>query len=387
MSRVLLITKGTYGDIVPFVVLGSALKARGHDVILISQCHYAPMAKRAGLEFDSWDTEEQYAAFVADFDLLQTPAGMRRFAHSHEFPQLQAEYRTIERQIRPADTVMLARHIGSLAAQFVSERTNTPLGSVFIAVSQAECFPVFVAFQQQILGEEINERRRAFGLPNVTNWEVWSKLPRRFFGCWPAWFASPSPVWPDRFTNVGFGHDECVETGALPPDLLDFIRENPVLISAGTGLSQHSRKFYAAAADACRLSGTAAILVCRHEQLVPHQIGGSIRWFKELPFASLMPHVPVVIHHGGTGTFVRAMRGGVPQVILAWGADRPDNARRLEELRLAAHLPPPRWRPEEIAAAMAKLQSSREVAVACRQAREAVMSNDLAEACKAVESM
>jgi len=345
------------------------------------------MAKRAGLEFDSWDTEEQFAAFVDDFDLLQTPAGMRRFAHNHVFPQLRAECRTIERHIRPANTIMLARHMGNLAAQFVSERTNTPLGSAFTAVSQAECFQVFVTFQQQILGEEINEQRRSFGLPSVANWESWSRLPRRFFGFWPAWFASPSRAWPDRFTNIGFAYDNCVETGELDPGLMDFIRERPALISAGTGLSQHSLKFNAAAADACRRTGTAAILVCRHEQLVPRQIDERVRWFKELPFASLMPHVSIVIHHGGAGTFVRAIQSGVPQVILAWGADRPDNARRLEELRLAAHLPPPLWRPEEIAAAMAKLRGSREVADACKRAREALVSSDLAEACRAIELM
>jgi UDP:flavonoid glycosyltransferase YjiC (YdhE family) len=41
------------------------------------------------------------------------------------------------------------------------------------------------------------------------------------------------------------------------------------------------------------------------------------------------------VHHGGIGTAMRALRAGVPQVIMAHGMDRPDNAARLAKLELA----------------------------------------------------
>jgi rhamnosyltransferase subunit B len=50
---------------------------------------------------------------------------------------------------------------------------------------------------------------------------------------------------------------------------------------------------------------------------------------------------------------VRALRSGTPQVILAHGADRPDNAARLARHGLARWLPEERWDPAAIAAELA----------------------------------
>jgi len=48
-----------------------------------------------------------------------------------------------------------------------------------------------------------------------------------------------------------------------------------------------------------------------------------------------VPQAGALLHHGGIGTAVRALRSGTPQVILAHGADRPDNAARLARFGLA----------------------------------------------------
>lgn len=45
-----------------------------------------------------------------------------------------------------------------------------------------------------------------------------------------------------------------------------------------------------------------------------------------VPQAELMPHVDVVVHHGGSGTTLGALAAGVPQLILPQGADQFANA-------------------------------------------------------------
>jgi UDP:flavonoid glycosyltransferase YjiC (YdhE family) len=48
-----------------------------------------------------------------------------------------------------------------------------------------------------------------------------------------------------------------------------------------------------------------------------------------VPQADLLPHVDVVVHHGGSGTTLGALTVGVPQLILPQGADQFANAETL----------------------------------------------------------
>ena len=45
--------------------------------------------------------------------------------------------------------------------------------------------------------------------------------------------------------------------------------------------------------------------------------------------ADLLPHVDVVVHHGGSGTTLGALTVGVPQLVLPQGADQFANAEAL----------------------------------------------------------
>ena len=45
-----------------------------------------------------------------------------------------------------------------------------------------------------------------------------------------------------------------------------------------------------------------------------------------VPQAAFLPHVDVVVHHGGSGTTLGALAAGVPQVLLPQGADQFGNA-------------------------------------------------------------
>ncbi len=48
-----------------------------------------------------------------------------------------------------------------------------------------------------------------------------------------------------------------------------------------------------------------------------------------VPQATLLPHVDVVVHHGGSGTTLGALAAGVPQLVLPQGADQFANAEAL----------------------------------------------------------
>jgi rhamnosyltransferase subunit B len=50
------------------------------------------------------------------------------------------------------------------------------------------------------------------------------------------------------------------------------------------------------------------------------------------PFAALLPHARLFVHHGGVGSMAEAFRAGVPQIVVPTAHDQPDNAAHLERL-------------------------------------------------------
>jgi UDP:flavonoid glycosyltransferase YjiC (YdhE family) len=101
--------------------------------------------------------------------------------------------------------------------------------------------------------------------------------------------------------------------------------------------------FYSAAIGAVARVGRPALVVTPYRDLLPDPLPAHARWVPSLPFAAVLPAVDAIVHHGGIGTAMRALRSGTPQVILAHGLDRPDNAARLAHLGLAEWSTPDGW--------------------------------------------
>lgn len=74
------------------------------------------------------------------------------------------------------------------------------------------------------------------------------------------------------------------------------------------------------------------------EQLGPLPDDVTVRSW--VPQAELLPHVDVVVHHGGSGTTLGALAAGVPQLVLPQGADQFANADALTAVGAALRLLP-----------------------------------------------
>ncbi|MEE9208002.1 MAG: nucleotide disphospho-sugar-binding domain-containing protein [Gemmatimonadota bacterium] len=74
-----------------------------------------------------------------------------------------------------------------------------------------------------------------------------------------------------------------------------------------------------------------------------------------IPNGALLPHVDVLLTHGGYASIVTALSAGIPMVLTPIGADQPENARRCEEIGvgLTARLD----EPESVRAALEKTMS------------------------------
>jgi rhamnosyltransferase subunit B len=385
-----MISRGTAGDIVPFLEIGATLVRRNNDVLLITHCHYERAAYRVGLRFAALDTPEQFDAFVKDGPLLETPKGILEFAKKHVLPFTALEISRLQHCCRDGGMVVIARHMSSIAAPLVCEQYGLPLVSVFVVAAQARCFDVWTEFCRSVLAQGINRFRVELALPEIRDWGAWVRMPALFLACWPDWFSARTPVWPGHTSNVGFLCNDATESGDPPPEAERLMSGKlpPVLVSAGTSVSSASKHFYNIAAAACRIAGRPAILVCRHDELVSHPLPLGVVRFRELPFASVAPRVAAVIHHGGAGTMVRAAAARVPQLILPLGADRPENAACMDRAGLGAQLPPPDWSPFRVAQELLRIVDSASIRQRLCAMRERLFSPvDLENACKQIEGL
>jgi rhamnosyltransferase subunit B len=389
MRNILLMTKGTGGDLAPFLAIARSLRTRNYRVGFLTHCIYERVVQQTGAEFKALDSPEEFERFIADGELLNKPGGISAFFRRHYLPKVDREYEIIRNWLGDRrNSVLVTRHMTGIADALASECLGVPLVRVYIAAAHVTTLPLLEELCQSHMASDINAIRMRLGLPSVSDWHTWLISPRQSLATWPIWFADLQECWPPRSAAIGFVNDDESETGELPAELRGIMENGPapILITAGLGTFLGTR-FYSVAAAACDLLGRPGILVTRHQGLVPNPLPSTVKWYPQLPFADVMPRVAAVIHHGGTGTLARAVTSGVPQLALAYGADRPDSAARLKRLGVAEYLPPPRWSPERIAEAICRLLSSPSIQRCCEELAERTAGMKPAEtACDLIES-
>lgn len=387
MTNILLSAQGTLGDLVPILRIGSILQAGGDSATLVTHSAYEKVVREAGLEFAPSDTREKFEQYIADLALCETPRGNIEFQKRHVLPMAEREVALLSERCVSPDTILIGSHLLMLGPQLVAEKTGLPLIRVFWAAVTVARFALFEIMVGEVLAPEIDAIRTRMGLPKVSDWAAWARYPQRNIGAWPDWFAAPAPDWPQGLDLVlsGFLSRDELKEDPISAELDEFLQDGapPVLITGGTG-TYIQKGFYAACVEGCRRAGRRGILVTRFRESIPDPLPEQIKWFPHLPFVSLMPRLAGVIHHGGMGTLALALRFGTPQLILAMGSDRPDNAQRLQMLGVAEYLPPAQWKPELVAEALNRLVDSPTVHARCRETALRIHADDPAAAIKNV---
>ncbi len=126
--------------------------------------------------------------------------------------------------------------------------------------------------------------------------------------------------------------------GSVPDWLADLPRPR-VLVSVSTEL-QEDGAIIATALDA--LAGEPGSLIVTTAALDPASFAAPhdrVRITRFLPHAAVLPHVDGVVTHGGMGTTQRALAAGVPVVVVPWGRDQSESARRVEECGSGTFVP------------------------------------------------
>jgi UDP:flavonoid glycosyltransferase YjiC (YdhE family) len=410
----LLLTVGSHGDTHPFIGLGRRLLDRGHKVTLAANELFGPTVTAAGLEFVELGTAEEYRKAIANPDIWHPRKGFKAVFEAGVLPAARRAYEIVTSRYVPGETVVTA-HTIALGARVAQEKLGLPLATIHLApaaIPSAIDPPVFAgaAFMrhtpaclnrlifgvgerliaERFIGRPIDTFRAEVGLPRrKEGMFTWWNSPDLVVGLFPSWFGAPAADWPPQIKVTGFPLFD--ERGAheMPADLEAFLREGepPIAFTFGSAMT-HAREHLAASAEACGLLGRRGLLVTRYPEQLPATLPAGVRHVAYAPFSELLPRCAAFVHHGGIGTTAQALAAGVPQLVMPFAHDQPDNAYRVRRLGCGEQILPKHYKPARLAGKLRSLLEDPRYRQGCKSVAEKFTGHDpLDEACELIERL
>lgn len=409
--RFLLTPIGSAGDNFPFIGLGAELVRRGHDVTVATTEHFAGLVERSGMQFLATGTNEEYEAAVTDPALFDPRQGFVAVMN------LVADY---NRRLFDIVTAQYGRgpltvvaHTLDFASRVISDKLPLPVVRVHLqpsVVRSAYRVPVmsgsvdysflprwlkrvlWSAVDRFVLDPAaapvVNELRARLGLPNVNRIFVNQiDSPLLTLAMFPDWYAPPQPDWPASIRQCGFPLFDDPGAGDVPADVEAYLGAGPapIVFTPGSAMRFGHRFFDAAVATCVRLERR-GFLLTRDRSQIPARLPPGVAHFDYVPFSAVLPRCAALVHHGGVGTMAAAFAAGVPQVIVPFSHDQPDNANRVSRLGLGRRILPKHLDGGSLARALEALLESDDTKARLREAAAWCASSDgISDACDKIE--
>lgn len=409
----LLIAIGSHGDVHPFVGLGLALRARGHDVTVVTNPHFEPLVRRVGLDFSPLGTREEYEQMAHNPNLWHPIKGFHLIVSS-VMNLVRPTYETIVSRLG-AEGVVVASSL-ALGARVAQDRRGIPTASVHLQPAMfrtlfdhvrqpglpmpswsPRLYKRFIfsvvqdkLFVDRVMGPRLNAFRAELGMGPVRRImaDYWHS-PELTIGLFPDWFGPPQPDWPPQTRLTGFPLYD--EQGLRPLDekLVRFLEGGtpPIAFTPGSA-NWRAERFFEAAVETCRLLGRRGVLLSRQRDHIPPGLPPEVLHADYAPFSDLLPRCAAVVHHGGIGSSAQGLAAGVPQLATVMAFDQLDNARRLERLGVGRWVMIRKFTGRRGSELLGQLLNSPEVAAACERLKAKLAgARPLDEACGLIERL
>ena len=391
--HVLVVTLGSAGDLFPFMRVARALREAGHRVTVLAPAMHEPWVRQGGLDFHPLSADP---AVLADPDLWHPRRGFAVIWRALR-PGMADVRRHVEALPAGEPCLMLAHPLVlPEAAAWRALRSDLTLVGAYLAPSNIQ-----TVFDPLLLGPvaiprwvphrlrawlwgrigamlidpvalpDINAARKQLGVAPASGFlHAMKAAPDLSVTLFPSWFGAPRPDWPRPLCMGDFPLYDPHPQAPLAPEVAAFLAagDPPLVFTHGTG-NQQAARYFARALAVARSLGRRAILLTPHRAQVPADLPPSALWLDYVPLRSLLPHVAVLIHHGGIGTTAEALRAGTPQLIAALAFDQFDNGARVQRLGAGLSVRAAFLSERRLAGALATLLGSAELKAACKNVK------------------
>lgn len=415
--RIVLATFGSFGDIHPYLGLAIGLAARGHRPVVATSEHYRRKVEDAGIDFhpvrpDIDPTDADVVAKIMDpvhgSEFIVRELAMANVVESHADLRVAAE---------GAD--LIVTHPLTFAGRIVAEERGVPWVSAVLAPMSffsAHDLPVFAAAPSAHAARHlgVGASRSLIRMAKLASrhWAdpvraLRSKLglaeagdpifegqhsPQLVLALFSKVLAEPQPDWPANTVITGNIFHDADETPRPDAELAHFLDNGapPVVFTLGTSAVGAAGRFYEESAAAVRELGIRGVLLVGNDPRNRPSGAGSrdILVTPYAPYSLLFPRAAAVVHQGGIGTTVQALRAGKPTIVVPFAHDQPDNAYRVEQLGMSRTIYPRRYRGPGVADCLRGLLADADAARKAAEVAERVRAEDGVEAaCTAIEGV
>ena len=405
--RVLLVSVGTAGDLLPFIALGKVLRGRGHDVTILGNGYFREVAERESLRFVDVCSADEHIQRTQQRNHWTYSQSFRNGARNllEDMPKV---YDALAAHYVPGETVVAAAGM-MFGARIAQEKFGLPLATIHLyplcfrsaddPVAWRRWTPRLVRHGfywlldrviDRHLGPGINAFRSRLGLPPAARLlKDWWNSPQLVLGLFPDWLSGPQRDWPPNTLLTGFPLYDGLKPFFAERELDEFLSGGePPLVFSHSSAVLDAKRFFADSVAVAQSLGRRAVLLTPHGEQVPRSQSSGIRHFPFVPHSRLLPRAAALVHHGGIGTAFQALAAGIPQLIAPVFLDQPDNGRRFTRLGVAATVRPGTYRPREVSRKLNNLLRSSEVASRCREYAVRCRQSQAAEkACLALEHL
>lgn len=412
MSRIVVTTHGSLGDLYPLIGIALELRDRGHEIIFATVKDYRSRIEAIGFEYRSLRPDHVRLDDEKMLELMMDlRKGPERVFRDYYLPSIKDMYTDLIAASEGADLIVAGELI--YAARIVSEVTQIPWvlcvlapGS-FFSIYDPLVLPAyegldklrifgtvanraiinFAKFISRDWGEPLHHLRRELGLlsighPFIGQDKYSTTLNLALFS---RVLGAPQPDWNPKMLQTGFVfYDGQTEPN---PKLEQFLAagEAPIVFTLGSAAVLAAGDFYQQSLEAVRqLNRRAVLLIGKNPP--PENLPESVIAINYVPFSQIFPRASAIVHQGGVGTTGQALRAGKPTIVVPYSHDQPDNAARVERLGISKTIKRDRYSTSKVVQALNQLLNNSSYATKAAEVGEIVRSdNGVKVACDAIE--
>ena len=368
VSRIVLTTIGSLGDLHPKIGIGIELRKRGHDVVFATHKEYREKIEALGFEFQRIRPDNTALSDSQEMArMMDLKTGSEYIIRNWICANLRETYMDLINIVKDADLIIAGE--GVVAARLVAEKLGIPwilavLSPVsFFSAYDPSIIPIFPFLAKlgkfnpiiyrgiirllktttKSLAEPVHQFRQELGLPTLTgNPFIDDKYsPYLVLAIFSSVLAKPQSDWNTNTVVTGFVfYDGGEDKAELTSELKQFLDagEPPIVFTLGSAAVMDAGNFYQESIEAAKqLNRRAVLLIGKNPP--PKNLSENIIALGYVPLSQIFPHACAIVHQGGVGTTAQALRAARPTLIMPYSHDQPDNAVRVERLGTSRTIP------------------------------------------------
>jgi UDP:flavonoid glycosyltransferase YjiC (YdhE family) len=415
VSRIVVTTLGSLGDLHPKIAIALELRQRGHDVVFVTHKEYQSKVEALGLkfhrmrpDFTALDDPQEMAR------MMDLQAGQEYMVRKWINPNLREMYTDLLNVADKADFILTGE--GVTAAPLVAEKLGMRWASSAMAPMSffsaydppvlapfpflAKLYSLGLIVNQGIINfaklvsnswaEPIRQLRHELGLsPLKGNPFIDNKFsPYLVVALFSLVLAKPQPDWAANTVVAGFTFYDGTQDGVEPtPELKQFLDsgEPPIVFTLGSAAVLDPGNFYQESIQAAKQLNRRAVLLIG-KNAPPENLSTDILAVSYAPYSQIFPYACAIVHQGGIGTTAQALRAGHPTLMMPYSHDQPDNAARVERLGTSRTISRKKYFAPQVAKELRELLENPNYATKAAEIGRIIQAeNGVGVACDAIE--